>query len=197
MLPMILGLLIFFGIHLMPTQPDIRNGLIERFGAGPYKIAFSVISLVGFVLIVVGYGKLQVLAGKNPQIWVPPLWLSHIALLLMLFSMVLLVAAYVPSSIKRIAKHPMLLAIKFWALAHLLVNGDLASMVLFSSFLAYAVFVRISVKRREPVKDAATGGSGVVGDVVVIVVGVAAYVAIVFYLHERLIGIPPIAGVGA
>ncbi|GAH13695.1 unnamed protein product, partial [marine sediment metagenome] len=117
------------------------------------------ISLIGFVLIVIGYGKMQVLAGKNPQIWVPPAWTTHIVLPLMIVSMILLVAANVPSNIKRIVKHPMLLGIKIWAFAHLLANGDLASMVLFGSFLAYAVFDRISVKRRvAPAGPLPTGG---------------------------------------
>jgi uncharacterized membrane protein len=195
MTPLIIGLLIFFGIHLVPTQRDLRDGLIERFGAGAYKAAFSVISLVGFVLIVIGYGKLQVLAGKNPQIWVPPTWTTHIALPLMIISMILLVAANIPSNIKRIAKHPMLLAVKIWALAHLLANGDLASMVLFGSFLAYAVFDRISVKNR-PVPDGPAATGGVTGDILAIAGGLVLYAAFVFFLHEKLIGVAPIAGVG-
>lgn len=191
MTTMIIGLLVFFAIHLVPTQPDLRAGLVERFGANAYKGVFAVLSLVGFVLIVMGYGKMQVLAGKNPVIWVPPVWTSHIALLLMVFSMILLVAAYVPSNIKRIAKHPMLLAVKFWALAHLLANGDLASIILFGGFLAYAVFDRISLKRRAAASPSAAEG-GVVGDVIAIVAGLALYVAFLVYLHEQLIGVAPL-----
>jgi uncharacterized membrane protein len=198
---MIIGLMVFLGVHLVPTQPDLRNGLIERFGSGAYKGAFAVLSLVGFVLIVVGYGKMQVLAGKNPQIWVPPTWTAHVALVLMLVSMVLLVAAYVPSNIKRIVGHPMLVAIKLWALAHLLANGDLASMILFGSFLGYAVFDRISVKRRQTTDTDATSrgypGGGYLGDVIVVAAGLALYAAIAFYLHERLIGVAPMPGVAS
>ncbi|MFT5509383.1 MAG: putative membrane protein [Hyphomicrobiaceae bacterium] len=196
MTPMVLGLLIFFGIHAVPMQLELRNGLIERFGAGAYKIAFSVISIVGFVLIVVGYGKLQVLVGKNPQIWQPPAWTAHITLALMIVSMVLLVAAYVPSNIKRVVGHPMLSAIKIWAFAHLLTNGDLASIILFGSFLAYAVINRISLKRRPATSSGADSG-GLAGDAVVIVVGLALYVAIVVSAHEWLIGVAPISGMGA
>jgi uncharacterized membrane protein len=195
MTPLIIGLLIFFGIHLVPTQTELRDGLIGRFGAGAYRAAFSVISLIGFVLIVVGYGKMQVLAGKNPQIWVPPTWTTHVVLPLMIVSMILLVAANVPSNIKRIVKHPMLLGIKIWAFAHLLANGDLASMVLFGSFLAYAVFDRISVKRRAaPASPVPTGG--LMGDIIAVGGGLVLYAAFVFFLHEKLIGVAPIAGVG-
>ena len=196
MTPMVLGLLIFFGIHAIPMQSELRNGLIERFGAGAYKAAFSLISIAGFVLIVVGYGKLQVLAGKNPQIWQPPAWTAHIALALMIVSMVLLVAAYVPSNIKRIVGHPMLAAIKVWAFAHLLANGDLASMILFGSFLSYAVINRISIKRRQ-LTSSSTGGGGLAGDAAVIVVGLALYAVVAFYAHEWLIGVAPVPGIGA
>ncbi len=138
MLLLVLGLIVFFAIHFVPTSPDIRNGLVERFGAGTYKLAFSVISLLGFALIVIGYHKLQLSPGKNPVLFSPPEWTRHIAYLLMLPSMIFLVAANVPSRIRTAVKHPMLLAVKLWALAHLLVNGDLGSLLLFGSFLAYA-----------------------------------------------------------
>lgn len=197
MATLILGLIVFLGVHALPMRPALRAGLIERFGAGAYKGAFSVISAVGFVLIILGYGKLQVLAGKNPQIWEPPTWTAHLALVLMMFSMVLLVAAYVPSNIKRIVGHPMLAAIKVWAFAHLLANGDLASMILFGSFLAYAVVDRISIKRRQGAQTAKAAGGGLVGDLVVVVVGLALYAAFAFFLHERLIGVAPMPGVGA
>ena len=110
--------------------------------------SFAVVSLIGFALIVLGFHKLQLHPGKNPQLWDPPMWTRHIALALMLPAMIALVAAYVPSHIHTMLKHPMLVAIKIWALAHLLANGDLASLVLFGSFLAFAVYDRISVKRR-------------------------------------------------
>lgn len=196
MTPMIIGLLVFFAIHMLPTQPDLRTGLIERFNPGTYKVAFTIISLIGLVLIIVGYGKLQVDAGKNPQLWSPPAWTAHITLLLMIPSMILLVAAYVPSNIKRIVGHPMLAAVKIWAFAHLLANGDLASLILFGSFLAYAVFDRISLKRRAAPPGTAHGVApargGVTGDIIAIVVGLAVYAALVFGLHEWLIGVSPL-----
>lgn len=190
---MIIGLLVFFGVHVLPMQQDLRNGLIGRFGEGAFKGAFSVLSAIGLLLIVIGYGKMQVLTGKNPQIWVPPTWAAHIALVLMPFSFVLLVAAYVPSNIKRIVGHPMLAGVKIWAFAHLLANGDLASIVLFGSFLVYAVADRISVKKRAPRLGGTTTVGGSMGDAIAVVGGVALYCLFAFYLHERLIGVAPIA----
>jgi uncharacterized membrane protein len=189
MLPLILGLLLFFAVHLVPTSPSLRAGLVERFGEPAYKIGFAVLSLIGFVLIVVGYHKLQVMPGKNPVLWDPPTWTRHIAFLLMVPAMILLVAAFVPSRIRTAAKHPMLAAIKFWALAHLLVNGDLGSLVLFGSFLAFAVYDRISVKRR-PATLPATQPTGVVNDVLVVAGGLALFAIMLIWGHGALIGVP-------
>lgn len=190
MLILIVGLAVFFAIHLVPANPELRNGLAERFGENAWKGIFSIVSLVGFVLIVYGYHKLQLMPGKNPQLWVPPVWTRHVAWLLMLPSLVLLVAAYIPSRIRDVVQHPMLVAIKLWALAHLLANGDAASLLLFGSFLAYAVFDRISVKARSargPL-GARTGGLG--GDIAVVVVGIALYAFMLHYGHTLLIGVP-------
>ncbi len=187
MLLLVVGLIIFFGIHLVPTNPGLRDGLRERFGATPYQIAFSVLSLLGFALIVIGYGKLQMLPGKNPQLWVPPTWTKHIAFTLMLPAMILLVAAYVPSRIRTAAKHPMLLAIKIWALAHLIANGTLGALVLFLSFLAYAVYDRISVKKRVAAGPLGNKTGGIGGDIIVLVAGTALYVFMLLYGHQFLI----------
>ena len=193
MVPLIIGLLVFFGVHTLPMQSELRNGLQERFGANAYKMGFSVLSLIGFALIVLGYGKLQVLAGKNPIIWEPPYWTSHVTVFLMIPAMVLLIAAYVPSNIKRLAQHPMLAAVKIWAFAHLLSNGDLASIVLFGSFLAYAVVARISAKRRGLKPDVVAGGRALTGDFIAIGSGVVLWAVFLMYLHSRLIGVAPMA----
>jgi uncharacterized membrane protein len=194
MLLLVAGLIIFFAVHLLPTVPDLRAGLRDRFGATPYQIAFSALSLLGFALIVIGYHKLQLLAGKNPQLWVPPAWTKHIAFALMLPAMIFLVAAYVPSRIRTALKHPMLLAIKIWALAHLIANGTLGALVLFLSFLAFAVYDRISVKKRAAAGQhgagagplgVATGGIG--GDITVLVAGTALYAFMLLYGHQALI----------
>ena len=191
MLLLLVGLALFFLIHLVPTAPEIRQGLVERYSEGPYKLVFSIVALIGMVIIVMGYGKLQVNPGKNPIIWDPPTWMRHLNLLLMIPAMILLVAAYVPSRIRTAVKHPMLIAIKLWALGHLLANGDLASMVLFGSFLAYAVYDRISVKARSalgPLGSAAAASP--VNDVMVIVLGLGAYAVVVIWGHPYLIGVP-------
>ncbi len=189
MLILVLGILLFLAIHLVPTSPSLRAGLVDRFGEGAYKVGFSVLSLIGFALIVVGFHKLQVMPGKNPIIWDPPSWTRHIAFLLMIPAMILLVAALIPSRIRTAAKHPMLAAIKFWALAHLLVNGDLGSLVLFGSFLAFAVYDRISVKRR-PGGAPPPAPASALNDVIVVVLGLALYAVLMFGGHGALIGVP-------
>jgi uncharacterized membrane protein len=187
MLLLVVGLIIFFGVHLVPTNPGLRDGLRGRFGAMPYQIAFSVLSLIGFGLIVVGYHKLQILPGKNPQLWVPSAGTKHVAFALMLPAMILLVAAYVPSRIRTAAKHPMLLAIKIWALAHLIANGTLGALVLFLSFLAFAVYDRISVKKRGARGPLGASTGGPRGDIVAVVGGAALYAFMLLYGHQALI----------
>ena len=193
MLVMVLGLLLFFAIHLVPTNVELKNGLIARFGEGGYKAIFSVLALVGLTLIVLGFYKLQLHPGKNPQLWDPPVWSRHIALALMLPAMIALVAAYVPSRIHTALKHPMLVAIKIWALAHLLANGDLASLVLFGSFLAFAVYDRISVKRRAAPGPLGTKTGPWYNDLIVLGAGTALYLVFLLWLHQLLIGVAPLA----
>lgn len=194
MLLMIVGLALFFLIHLVPTAPEVRRTLCERLGEGTYRLVFSVVSAVGLALIVYGYAKLHATPGKNPMIWSPPQGMRHATLLLMLFASILLAAAYIPSRIRTAAKHPMLAAVKLWALAHLLVRGDLASMVLFGSFLAWAVFDRISVKRRAALGPLGSSTGGIGGDIAALLVGVGIYVIMLLWGHARLIGIALIPG---
>ncbi len=193
MLTMVLGLIIFLGVHALPMNAELRDGLANRFGANAYKMGFAVVSLVGFALIVYGYYKLQIHPGKNPQIWDPPLWMRHITLLLMIPAMIMLVAAYIPSRIRTVLKHPMLLAIKTWALAHLLANGDLASMVLFGSFLAYAVLDFRSAKKRQAKGPLGEKTGGLLHDIGVVAVGLLLYVSFVLWGHKLLIGVPVVA----
>jgi uncharacterized membrane protein len=190
MLLLAVGLVLFLGIHLVPTSPDVRNGLVERFGATAYKAIFAIISFAGLLLIIYGYHKLQVNPGKNVFFGDPPSWLKHVSWLLMLPAMIALVAAYVPSRIRSALKHPMLVAIKIWALAHLLVNWDLGSILLFGSFLAYAVYDRISVKKRGALGPLGAKQGGIVGDLIVLVVGVGLYGFMFKFGHAWLIGVP-------
>lgn len=190
MLPMVLGLAIFFGVHLLPTSPDIRNGLVDRFGPATYRIGFSILSLIGFVLIVIGFHKLQLHPEKAGPLWDPPAWTRHIAHLLMLPALIALAAAFIPSRIRSGLKHPMLVAVKLWALAHLIAAGSsIAALILFGSFLLYAVYDRISVKHR-PGEAPPPPPQNYLGDFAAVAVGSAVYVALLVGGHAWLIGVP-------
>jgi uncharacterized membrane protein len=187
---LVLGLVIFIGIHLVPTNPLLRAVLAVRMGEGVWKGVFSLLSLVGFALIVVGYHKLQLHPGKNPVVWSPPAWGRHATMALMLPVFPLLIAAYLKGRITAAVRHPMVTAIKLWALAHLLVRGDLGSMLLFLGFLAWAVYDRISLKRREAQGYVKVSGGPVVNDVIAVVGGFALYAVFVKWGHAALIGLP-------
>lgn len=192
MMLLIAGLLLFLAIHFVPTRPALRNGMVRSLGEGGYKGLFSIVSLIGLVLIVYGYGQARVASSSvNPQLWVSPTWTRHIAYLLMLPAFILLVAAYVPSRIRDRAKHPMIAAVKVWAFSHLLVRGDLAGVLLFGSLLAWAVYDRISLKHRTDGRGPLGNTPGTArGDVIAIVVGLALYGFMVVIGHAWLIGTP-------
>ena len=192
MLILLFGLVIFLGIHVVPTAPAARAELRLKIGEGGYKALFSLASLLGFVLIVWGFARVRYGNG-DVQLWVPPVWTKHIAFALMPFAFILLAAAYIPSHIRTRAKHPMLAAVKVWALAHLIANGDLAGLLLFGSFLAWAVYDRISVKRRGDLGPLGGKRGGLGGDIAAVGVGLALYVFMLFWGHRYLIGVPLIA----
>lgn len=187
MLLLILGLAVFVTAHTFTTFRAERAAVIGRVGEIPYKIAFSLVSLAGIVLIVHGFGAYRA-SGYIP-LWDPPVALRHVALLLMLPSLILLAAAYAPSGlIKGAAKHPMLAGVKIWAFAHLLANGDLGSVVLFGTFLAWAVYDRIAIKRRaDAVVPEPSGWTR--GDGIAVAVGIAAWALFVGGLHRLLFGV--------
>ena len=187
---LVCGLALFFIVHLVPMRPALRAGLVERVGAGPYRGLFSVVSIAGLVLIVLGYGQMQGLGRGNPELWTPPTWIKHVVLLLMIPAMILLVAAYVPSRIRSAVAHPMLAALAIWAFAHLLANGDLASLLLFGSFLAFAVIDRLSVTTRASPGPLGAAKGGALHDMVVIALGLALYLLILFWGHAKLTGVP-------
>lgn len=186
---LILGLILFFGIHALPMNTGARTAVLDRLGEPAYKVLFGVMSLAGLVVIVWGY---QAAVEDNVFIWTPPVWTQHIAVLLMLPALIILVSAYVPSRIRSALKHPMLVAIKVWAFAHLIANGDLVSMILFGAFLAYAVVDRISVKRRAALGPLGAAAGTVWGDVISVVVGSAAFWFFLVYGHAWLFGVAPI-----
>jgi uncharacterized membrane protein len=190
MIVLILGIVIFLGAHTLPMLRETRAGWVTRLGEGGYKGLFSVASLVGFVLICWGFSLYR--AQGWVQVWYPPHGMRHLTILLMWFAFISLAAmGKRPSLIRGWLRHPMLVAIKIWALAHLLVNGDLGGMILFGTFLAWAVFDRISVKRRGDLGAPRVAGF-TRGDAIILIAGTIAYVAMIA-LHPYLIGVPVVA----
>lgn len=188
---LVAGLVLFLGIHVVPMFPAIRGSLTQKLGENGYKGLFSLVSFAGLALTIYGYGEARF--DGSPVLYDPPFWLRHVTMLLMVPVFIFLVAAYMPCKIKKALKHPMLVAVKLWALSHLLANGDLASVLLFGGFFVWAVFDRISVKRRGPLAGqgpAAGGEPGRFSDVWVILIGLALYGLFVWKLHVLLIGVP-------
>jgi uncharacterized membrane protein len=186
MLVLVLGIIVFLGAHTLTTFRETRTRLVERLGIGPYKGLYSLVSLAGFVLIVWGFARYR--AEAWVQLWTPPEGMRHLTVALMWFAFVALACANpAPGRIRGWLRHPMLVAVKIWALAHLLANGDAGGMLLFISFLAWAVFDRIAVKRRGDAGasrlNAFTGA-----DAVDLAIGTVAYGAMIL-LHPYLIGV--------
>lgn len=186
---LILGLVLFLGVHSVSiVAPGWRAAQIGRHGERAWKGVYALLSIVGFVLLIQGYG----LARQSPVlIYTPPVALRHLALLLMLPVFPLLFAAYLPGRIQRAVKHPMLLAVKLWATAHLLANGMLADVLLFGGFLVWAVADRISVKHRAAPRKVPGAPPGALNDLIAIVIGLAVYMVFVFWAHAWLIGVSP------
>lgn len=186
---LILGLVIFLGVHSVAiVAPAWRDAQLARLGELPWKGLYTVVSLIGFALLVYGYG----LARQSPVVlYTPPIWTRHLALLLLLPVFPLFLAAYLPGRIKAAAKHPMLLATKLWATAHLIANGTLADVLLFGGFLAWAVADRISVKRRPP-RAVPGAPASPVNDLIAVAGGLALYAWFLFGLHAWLIGVRPL-----
>ena len=211
MIELLIGLLLFLSTHsLRIVAEDWRTGLISRLGEKKFKGLVSVASLIGFILIIHGYG----VARLTPQIlWVPPIATRHVAALLMLFAMIFLVASYIPGNqIKARLRHPMVISVKVWSVAHLLANGMAADVLLFGSFLLWAVFDFRAARQRDRMGaiqtsttiDTAAGSSSVPasnvalkpatvrGTVMAIVLGTALWVGFVAYLHLKLFGVSPL-----
>lgn len=187
MTQLLIGLIVFFGIHsasiAAPAWRDRQAALNEK----RWKGLYSLLAIVGFALIVHGYGQARL---APVPLYQPPTGLRHLAWLLMLPVFPLLLAAYLPGRIKTAAKHPMLAATKLWALAHLLANGNLADVLLFGSFLAWAVADRISLKRRAP-RAVPGAPAGRFNDAIAVIGGLALYAAFIGGLHLWLIGVSP------
>lgn len=186
MVMMLFGLLVFLGIHVVGSLRGFRAKLIDQVGLKTYKGFFSLLAISGLLLTAYGYALWR--ANGAPDLWNPPRGMMHLAKLLMVFAAIAVVAAYVPSHIKAWLKHPMLVGVKIWALAHLLANGDLASIVLFGSVLAWAVYDRIAVKRRgDPLPVVPNNYAG---DALVVGGGLVLYAALAYLFHPYVIGVP-------
>lgn len=190
---LLLGLLLFLGTHsLRVVAGGWRESHIARWGAGPWKGLYSLLSFVGLLLIVWGYGLAR---QQSVVLWAPPpLWLRHIAAVLMLLSFVLLAAAYVPRNpLKARLQHPMLLGVNVWALAHLLANNTLADLLLFGAFLLWAAMAFASSRRRDRAAGAVAAAGTATGMAITLVVGMTLWLLFAFWAHRWLFGVPPLA----
>lgn len=182
---LIAGLIVFFAIHSLPTFVPLRASLVQRFGLKGYKLGFTAVALVGFILIIIGKAQAEFI-----HVYAPPAWGRHAAMLLVLIAFILLPAAHMPTNIKRFTRHPMLWGVVAWATAHLLANGDQASLLLFGSFLVYSLLDMVSANLRgaQFQKDKLAFSK----DARVIVAGLVAY-GIFLVAHPYLFG-PKLVG---
>jgi uncharacterized membrane protein len=188
---LIVGLILFLGVHSVRIFADPwRSAQIARLGEGPWKGLYSLASIVGFVLLLWGFGQAR---AATLVLWSPPSWTHYVAAVLTLIAFVLIVAAYVPGTrIKAWLHHPMVLGIKVWAFAHLISNGTLADVVLFGSFLVWAIVDFASSRRRDRVAGTVYPAGTAGKDVVAVVVGVVAWAVFLFWLHGWLFRVRPL-----
>jgi len=184
----IIGLIVFLGAHVFVSMRGEREALIKRLGRGPYLGLFSLVSIIGLVLI--GYGFARYRAEGMILLWYPPAWTRQIVVVLMWPASIAIVAAYIPGDIKRVLKHPMLVGVKLWAFAHLCANGDVGGIILFGSVLVWAVYDRITLKRRSDPGAPPIPAGGRRNDIIAIVVGTILYLALGFVFHPIVIGLP-------
>jgi uncharacterized membrane protein len=184
---MILGLAVFLGAHAFVTFRAQRAAVVARLGEGPYKGLFALVALIGLVLIVEGFAQYR--ADGPIPVWVPPAWTRHVTVALLWPAVICVTAAYIRGDIQRVLKHPMLVGVKLWAVAHLIANGDLGGIILFGSVLAWAVFDRITLKRRTDPGAPAIPAGGRRNDIIAVVVGTLLYLALGFWFHPYVIGL--------
>lgn len=189
MLWLIIGLVLFHGLHsIRIVAPNWRDQRVASMGEGPWKGLYSIASIIALVVLIWGY---SIARQDFILVYFPPTWGRPVAIVLMAFSFISLMVFNLKAGVlKPILKHPMLVSIKLWAVAHLLVNGDLASVLLFGSFLIWAIVDRISVKRRnEPIPEKGP----IVNDVLAVVSGLVLWVLFIWVAHEWLFGVAPLA----
>src|SRR5882762_8491507 len=186
---LLLGLAIFLCAHVFVTRRAARAALIGRIGEWPYKGLFALLSIVGLALIVWGFADYRA-AGGDQTMMGPAGWTRHLTVALMWPATICVTAAYIQGDIKRLLKHPMLVGIKLWAAAHLIANGDLGAIILFGSVLAWAVYDRITLKRRSDPGAPPIPIGGRTNDIIAVVVGTILYLALGFVFHPLVIGKP-------
>jgi uncharacterized membrane protein len=190
---LVLGLVLFLGVHSTRIVADgWRAETIARVGPLPWKAVYSILSIAGFVLLVIGYG----IARQSPVVlYTPPVWTRHVAALLTIPAFILLAAAYVPgNAIKRAVGHPMVAGVKTWAIAHLIANGTLADVVLFGSILVWAIASFTAARRRDREAGTVYPSGPASRTVITVVAGLVAWAAFAFWLHRWLIGVAPFGG---
>ena len=178
---LIIGLLIFISIHMLPAYPA-RNTLIEKFGENAYKGLFALIAALGLGLII--YGKAY---SEFIPIWNPPAWSRHLTMLLALIATLFLVCSILPNNLKNFLRHPMLLAVIIWGIGHLIVNGDLASIILFASLVIFSALKIISLNKRQ--QFSATEKVTAAWNTTTLVAGIGLYGFFV-YFHQYIAGVP-------
>ncbi|MBB3589987.1 putative membrane protein [Rhizobium sp. BK529] len=189
---LIIGIVLFLGVHLVRVvAPDFRRSMIASLGEKGWRAGYSIASIATLILLIYGFGQARQVTG---MLYYPPVWMAHITVALMLIAMICLVASLLPAGhIATKTKHPMVLSVKIWALAHLLANGETSSVLLFAAFLAWGVIMRISLKRRQkrgeitlPVFVSARY------DLYAVIIGAVVWALIIWRVHEWLIGVAPL-----
>ncbi len=181
---LILGLVLFFSVHVMSTVPSLKGAFTKVVGAKGYKPAYALLSIVGLVLIIIGYGDKPVLSVPE---WVAPSWARHVMMPALLIAIILQPAAHMPTNIKRFTRHPMLWGVVIWAGMHLWLNGDRASILLFGSFLVYSLWAMFSANARGAKKQ--NKKVPLKKDIAVVMAGTTAFVVIVV-CHKWIAGVP-------
>jgi uncharacterized membrane protein len=190
---LVVGIILFLGVHLVRVfAPGFRQSMIDRLGQSGWRGVYSIVSLLTLVLLIYGF---SVARYETTVLYSPPVWMAHITLTLMLLAMICLAASLLPAGyIASKTKHPMVLSVKIWAFAHLLANGDSASVLLFAAFLAWGVILRIALKRRERAGELTLRPFvSARYDLLAVVIGAVAWGLIIWKLHEWIIGVSPLA----
>lgn len=188
---LILGLALFLGAHSTRIIADEwRSAMVARLGLNRWKGLYSLISIIGFILIVWGYGRAR---AEAVSLWSPPTWTAHVAALLTVPAFVLLAAAYVPRNhIQGVLHHPMVIGVQLWALAHLLANGTLSAALLFGAFLAWALLSFFAARRRDRVAGHVYAAGRPAMTLATVAIGAGLWAGFAFWLHQRLIGVAPL-----